>query len=175
MFDIKDFYFTITKELLPKFLRFSETKIFEDDQKRICQILFWKCLHDHTFYVLPCLLAWHARALISWRTWFRTISSLFMHNVLGGNVRVLQLYILLARRINTFWSKSFDKFWSVGIGTFGTQKLYKKNWQNSQSFFNYINSFPKMLQLLQIIYYRHIRKTFLPFPTRFYTIFYQQK
>ena len=31
-------------------------------------------------------------------------------------------YILLTRRINTFRSKSIDKFWSRGIKTFSTQK-----------------------------------------------------
>ena len=59
---------------------------------------------------------------------------LLMHNFQGQNVQIFPLYILLARRINTFWSNGFDKFWFGGIRTFFYQKLYKKNRQNFEVF-----------------------------------------
>ena len=64
----------------------------------------------------------------------------FVHNFLCQNVQIFPFYILLTRRINTFWSKSIDKFWSGGIKTFWVQKLWKKNRQNSQRFLNYTKS-----------------------------------
>ena len=43
----------------------------------------------------------------------------FMCNFLCQNVRIFLLYILLTRRIDTFWSSGIDKFWSGGIETYG--------------------------------------------------------
>ena len=46
-----------------------------------------------------------------------------MYNFLCQNVWIFPLYILLTKRINTFWLKGIEKFWSGGIETFWTQKI----------------------------------------------------
>ena len=49
-----------------------------------------------------------------------------MHSFMGQNFQIFPLYILLTRKINTFRSKAFDKFWSRGIGIFEAQKIIKE-------------------------------------------------
>ena len=49
-----------------------------------------------------------------------------MHNLLDQNVWIFTVYILLTRRIKTFWSKGIDKFCSGGIKTFWAQKISQK-------------------------------------------------
>ena len=51
------------------------------------------------------------------------LCQVFMHNLLYQNIRIFALYILLTRRINTFWSKAIDRFWSGDIKTFCVQKI----------------------------------------------------
>ena len=46
----------------------------------------------------------------------------FVYSFLCKNVWIFQLYMLLQRRINTFWSNSFGNFWSGGIRNFGPKK-----------------------------------------------------
>ena len=51
------------------------------------------------------------------------IYQVFMPNFLRENVRIFPLYILLTRRIKTFWSACIEKFWSVDIKTFWVRKV----------------------------------------------------
>ena len=54
----------------------------------------------------------------------------FMHNSLCQNVPIFPLYILLTRRIDTFWSMDIDKFWSGGIEKFWVPKMTQKKSTN---------------------------------------------
>ena len=63
-----------------------------------------------------------------------------MHNVLCQNVLMFSLYVLLTKRINTFWSKSNWKFCSGVSRHFGPKKSHMKVQQNSQRILNYIKS-----------------------------------
>ena len=78
-----------------------------------------------------------------------------MLNFLDQNVQIFPLYILLTRRINTFWSKGFDKFWSGNMGTFWAQKVKEKKSTKFTNIFELCQFFicPKMFWYLQIIYY----------------------
>ena len=69
-----------------------------------------------------------------------------MLNFLDQNVQIFPLYILLTRRINTFWSKGFDKFWSGNMGTFWAQKIKEKKSTKFTNIFELYQFFicPKM-------------------------------
>ena len=72
-------------------------------------------------------------------------------------------YIFLARRINTFWLKGFDKLWSGVIETIWAQTIKKKSAKFRKIFELYrVFMCPKIFQYLQIIYWRCTLKTFLP-------------
>ena len=58
----------------------------------------------------------------------------FMHNLLCQNIRIFRDYILLTKKIGTFWSGSISSIRS--ISTFWVQKVR----QNSQRLLNYIKS-----------------------------------
>ena len=62
---------------------------------------------------------------------FTEILNVFMHNFLCQNVLIFPLYILLSRKIDTFWPKAIDKFWSGSISTVLAQKSHTKNQQYS--------------------------------------------
>ena len=89
---------------------------------------------------------------------------------------IIPLCILLTWRIDTVWSKDFDKSWSGGFRIFWVQKFIKEKWTNSQWDFWIIPSLrtwffrPKTSWYAQIIYWRHALKAFLPLPTRFYNL-----
>ena len=51
------------------------------------------------------------------------LCQVFIYNFMGQNVQIFALYILLIRRINTFWSKSTEKFCSEAIRKFWVQNL----------------------------------------------------
>ena len=40
-----------------------------------------------------------------------------------AEVYIIYTYILLSKKINTFWFKSIDKFWSEGTRTVLAQKI----------------------------------------------------
>ena len=54
--------------------------------------------------------------------------------LLSQNVSIFPLYILLTRRIDTFWCEGITAFWSVGIRTVWYRKSQTKNQQYSQMF-----------------------------------------
>ena len=54
---------------------------------------------------------------------------------LSQNMPILTLYMLLTRKIDTFWSKGINKFWSGDTETVWHRKSQTKNQQYSQRFF----------------------------------------
>ena len=49
-----------------------------------------------------------------------------MHNILCQKLQISPLYVLVARRINTFGSAVINPFWSEDIETFWVQKIIKE-------------------------------------------------
>ena len=49
-----------------------------------------------------------------------------MHNILCQKLQISPLYVLVARRIDTFWSAVINPFWSEDIETFWVQKIMKE-------------------------------------------------
>ena len=89
-----------------------------------------------------------------------------MHKFLRQNGRILIFYIF-RRRINTSWSKGFNKFWSGGIGTYCAEKIMQEK----------LTKFPMIFELYQvfignflpqIIYCRRVLKAFSLLPTILY-------
>ena len=114
-----------------------------------------------TFCPLGHILIWGYYNILSWNirqeklTEFMKIFELYqvsMHNVLCQNIWIFSNYILLARKINTFWSginisvrdiKSLcaKLFWTFSYIYFGTKclkKLNKKNFELYQVFLCWI-------------------------------------
>ena len=82
-------------------------------------------------------------------------------------------FILLTRRIKTFWFNSIEKVWSGGIEPFCVQKIIEEKSAKFKKIFELYQVFmcPKMFRYLQIIYCRLTLKAFwallLTFPTTF--------
>ena len=90
----------------------------------------------------------------------------FMFNFLCQNAQIFSLYILLTRRINSFWSEDIDTVCSRGIGTFCYRKAQTKIDNIYKDFLNYIyinfsciivNA--KLYQNSHFAYYLHTSQT----------------
>ena len=85
-----------------------------------------------------------------------------MPNFLYQNVPIFPLYILLTRRIETFWSEGIDTFWSGGTGTAWHRKSQTKNPQYSQRSF----------ELYELFMHNFLCHTVTEFPFYILTTYY---